>query len=345
VTTRAIERLYEEWDDLATRVDAPPWYRPGWLLAWREAFGIGDLDLVVVRREGRLVGLVPLEKVRGEVRSASNGESPSFGFLVEDEDAALEIAERLFGRRDRRITLFLLTQGSYSLDVCRTSAEENGFRVLVRMVGRSPFLDTTGEWSDYEAALSTKMLREMRRRKRRLEEEGQLSFEVEDGAEDLERLLTEGFFVEGAGWKTEQGGSIIARPAAVRFYREVSRWAASRGELCLAFLRLDGRPIAFDLSLEDGKSHYLLKTGFHPDLRKFGPGTLIRRYMIARAFSLGFKSYEFLGHDESWKYGWTDTFRDRFLFRAFAPSLTGLLDWSAFAYGGPVKRAIEERGR
>ena len=34
------------------------------------------------------------------------------------------------------------------------------------------------------------------------------------------------------------------------FYRRVAAWAAERDWLRLAFLRLDGRPLAFDLALE-----------------------------------------------------------------------------------------------
>lgn len=335
--------LYEGWDDLADRVGAPPWYRPGWFRAWWNAFGSGEPKLLVVRRAGRLAAVLPVERCGAVLRSTSNDESPSFGFLAEDADAARELASLVFQGPDRRISLFLLP--AEALEVCRSAAEEAGFRSLVRTVGRSPFVDLGGTWARYEEGLHSKLLREMRRRKRRLEEEGLLSFEVEDGTEGRDTLLTEGFQVEGAGWKTERGSSIISRPSAERFYRDIAEWATARGELRLAFLRLDGRPIAFDLSLEDGRSHYLLKTGYHPGFSKFGPGMLIRRYMIARSFTLGLGTYEFLGHDDAWKYEWTDTFRDRYLLRAFAPSLTGFLDWSAFAYVAPVKRALEERTR
>ncbi|HKP88939.1 MAG TPA: GNAT family N-acetyltransferase, partial [Thermoleophilaceae bacterium] len=41
--------------------------------------------------------------------------------------------------------------------------------------------------------------------------------------------------------------------------------AAEQGWLRLAFLRLDGRAIAFDMCLEHGGAFYVLKGGFDPE--------------------------------------------------------------------------------
>ena len=56
-----------------------------------------------------------------------------------------------------------------------------------------------------------KLASELRRRRRRLEEEGRFSFEVVDGREQLPVLLDEGFAVEAAGWKGEQDKAISSR--------------------------------------------------------------------------------------------------------------------------------------
>jgi hypothetical protein len=68
--------------------------------------------------------------------------------------------------------------------------------------------------------------------------------------------------IEASGWKGERGAAIISRPETRSFYTEVSRWAARNGWLRLAFLRLDGRALAFQCGLEDGGTHYFLKGGF-----------------------------------------------------------------------------------
>src|SRR5205823_9937115 len=44
-------QLAEEWEELAERVSASPFVRPGWFEAWSEAFGSGPL-LAVTARNG-----------------------------------------------------------------------------------------------------------------------------------------------------------------------------------------------------------------------------------------------------------------------------------------------------
>jgi CelD/BcsL family acetyltransferase involved in cellulose biosynthesis len=200
-----------------------------------------------------------------------------------------------------------------------------------------------GSWAEYTKQLDGKFLSEIRRRRHLLEAQGQLVLQVEDGRERLEDLLAEGFQVEASGWKGAAGSAIIARRDTHQFYREVAHWGAEQGLLRLAFLRLNGRAFAFDYCLEDRGFHYLLKTGYDPAYGKFGPGMLLRHEMLARAFANGFISYEFLGTNAPWKQRWTNKCRERMLFQAYAPSLTGVLDWGALTYGWILAKSIASR--
>jgi hypothetical protein len=93
-----------------------------------------------------------------------------------------------------------------------------------------------------------------------------------------------------------------------RFYTEVGHWAAEQGWLQLAFLRLNGRTLAFDYCLEYNNIHYMLKIGYDPAYGKFSPGKVLRHLMLARAFSEGISIYELLGAFEPWKQKWTDVY-------------------------------------
>ena len=163
-----------------------------------------------------------------------------------------------------------------------------------------------------------------------------------DGGERLPALLDEGFAVEAAGWKGEQVSPSSSRPETLAFYRAVAEWAAERDLLKLAFLRLDGRPFAFDFCIEDGGIHYLLKTGFDPVLRQVrsrdDPPLRDARHARSRS---GLRSYEFLGADEPWKLRVDRDDARAHLFQAFAPTARGRVEWAAFAYGRPlVKRRL-----
>src|SRR4028119_457958 len=133
-----------------------------------------------------------------------------------------------------------------------------------------------------------------------------------------------------------EGTSINAHPSTRRFYTEVAHWAAERGKLRLAFLRLDGQPLAFDFCLECRKIHYMLKTGYDPAYARFSPGKVLRHLMLARAFSEGLAVYDFGGLAEPYKQKYTDAYRELRSLRMFAPTPLGFLDRKAFEYGRPA---------
>jgi CelD/BcsL family acetyltransferase involved in cellulose biosynthesis len=340
-----VDELTAEWDDLADRVGAEPWVRPGWIEAWWGAFGAGSLRIISLRRRDRLVGVLPLMEDEGVVRSTSNWHTPGFGLLAEPDELG-GLARAVVERRPRRVRLAFVDPDEAGMAALRAAAGPTGYRTLERTIEQSPYIPIEGDWEGYLESLGQKLRSELRRRRRRLEEEGQFTFEVVDGGERLPELLDEGFAVEAAGWKSERNSAIRSRPETLAFYRAVAQWASQGGLLKLAFLRLDGRAFAFDFGIEADGVHYLLKTGFDPSYGKFAPGMILRYEMVARAFSTGLRRYEFLGDDEPWKLQWTQTTRQRTEFQAFAPTARGRVEWAAFAWGRPlVKRLLAAAGR
>ena len=341
-----IDPLEDEWDGLAGRASAHPFLRPGWFRAWWRAFGEGTPLIVALRRDGRLAAVMPLSRSGGRLESPTNWHTPEFGPLAEDGDAARHLAEALFTYTGRSIRLSFLDGDDPGVRECLTAADRVGYRVLTRVLERSPYVPTDGDWSSYESSRPKHLLTELRRRRRRLEEQGKLSVVSEDGRERLEELLEDGFRVEASGWKAERGTAILSDPRVREFYTEVARWAAAKGWLRLTFLRLDDRPLAFQYIVEDGDRIYHLKGGYDPDYAKFAPGTLLIHEILARAFADGVRSYEFLGDEDAFKLEWTSQVRERLLLQAFASSPAGLVEWAAFAYGRPLaKRVLALRRR
>jgi CelD/BcsL family acetyltransferase involved in cellulose biosynthesis len=335
-----IEPLAERWEALADALRAPPWLRPDWFIAWGDAFGPVEWRVHALERDGRLEGVVPLVRGRLGLAAAANWHTPEFGPLAL-QGARATLAEAVLARAPSSVSLSFVDRDAPELVAWERAAARRGHRVLTRTLERSPYIDLEGGWAAYEARLGAKRRAELRRRRRRLEERGPVVVEIADGrGGGLERLLAEGFAVEASGWKGERGSAIAARPSTARFYRHIANWAAARGWLRLAFLRVGGRAIAFDFALEDGRVHALLKTGFRPELRELAPGTLLRREMIARAFAVGVERYDFLGADEPWKLDWTAAVRERCRVQTFAPSVVGQLGWRAYAHGRPLARRL-----
>ena len=306
-----------------------------------DAFGTGTNRILTARRSGDLVGVVFLQRRMGVMRSASNWHSPEFGVVAVDDDVVRALVEKMLAARARRCSLAFANRDEEPAGSWESMTRSARHRSLARVLERSPFVDTTRDWRAYEATLSKKLRSELRRRRRKLEEQGVVRLEVSDGSNGLEDDLDEGFRIEAAAWKGSRGSAINSDDATRRFYICVARWASERGWLRLAFLQRDRERLAFDLCFETDDVHYLLKTGYEPAYRKLAPGMLMRYEMLKRAFERGLRSYEFLGSDNPWKLEWTDATRDRMLLQAFPASLQGRIEWLAFAHGRPlVKKAL-----
>jgi CelD/BcsL family acetyltransferase involved in cellulose biosynthesis len=345
-STVSIERLAEvecEWDELADRAGAAPFARPGWVSAWWRAFGRGRLEIHAARdAEGRLVAVLPLTRRLGALASTTNWHSHASGLLARDPAGAAQLVTGLLGARPRRLALGFLCPED--VERVRGAAERGGYRLLERTQQRSPCIALDGDWERYERALGSKRRSDLRRRRKLLDQQGAVTLDVVSGGLP-DTLLAEGFSVEAAGWKGRDGTAIRAHAATLAFYTDVARWAAERGWLRLAFLRLDGRALAFDLALEHAGTHYLLKTGFDPEHREHAPGKLLRLGMLERAFRGGLRAYEFLGADVPWKREWTEATRPRVLVQAFRPSPLGALDWGGFALGRPLAKRVRDLAR
>src|SRR3954447_4373198 len=342
-STPAVERhdavapIATEWDALAARLGAAPFLRPGWVEAWSAAFGASGLTILTARRGGELVGVLPLERRRGRVLAgAANAHSPLGGALADGPEAARALAGALLAVPHARADFVYADPADPVLGELRRRRP-----AITRVQSEQPYVDTSGDLEAYMAGLSRKHRKELGRLRRKLEAAGELSFEFADGSERLDELLEEGFAIEGSGWKSESGTAINSTPVGRRFYTQVARWAARSGWLRLAFLRLDGRPLAFDLCLDSGGSFYALKGGFDTEFRRLGPGVVLTHESIARAFAdPGLRSYELLGRADEYKLAWTDATRPRMRVQAFSRSPLGLAQLAAWRHGRPLAKRV-----
>ena len=334
----AVGPLSDEWDELARHTDSSPWSRPGWIQAWWEAFGRGSLEVYALRRNGALVGVLPLVVRRGAVTTPTNSHTPAFAPVASDEEARRQLADILFSRTRGQVELLFLPADDPMLSMCQAVARERGYRTRQQPLLQSPFVPIRGDWATFEAGLRAKFRSELRRRGRRLAELGSVEFSLESGSQGLDARLDEGFRLEANAWKGAHGTAIASRPETERFYRDLAKWAAERDLLRLAFLRLDGRPLAFEFCLRQGGVHYNIKGGYDSEFRRFGPSRLLQHKLLERAFSDRLSSYEFLGNADPWKLDWTAQIRERTAFQAFGNTASGLTRLAVLANADRARR-------
>jgi CelD/BcsL family acetyltransferase involved in cellulose biosynthesis len=285
----------------------------------------------------------------GGLSTPTNAQTPGYAMLAEDPAAAAELARALFANGTRTVQLGYFDADDPALAQLAGAAEQRGYRVLRSTIHHSPFVALDGDGATVDERLGSKYASNLRRLRRRLERVGTVAVEVSHGRTRFDELLAEGIRLEGSGWKTERGTAIASRTDTQRFYVRLAHWARDAGLLRLAFLRLDGRGVAFQLALEDRSAYYFLKGGYDPDAARFAPGKLLAHEMLRRAADAGLERFEFLGAAESWKLEWTRDCHERVMLQAFAPTPLGAIDRLAqsgyYHYAKPLAKRTVARLR
>lgn len=288
-----------EWDRLLP-ADARPFDLHCWYTTWWEAFGAaGELRVCVARRDGRLVGVLPLYLEGGELRSMANGHSPVFRPLALDAEAEAALLAEATAQGAALLDLPSLPEG----DRCLEAIEDGGgkMRWNVEPAYASPIVDTSGDFDAWRAESKKRWGAPLERFRRKMGRDHEAELSIVEPPADLERELADGFAVEASGWKGEAGTAIVSTPETEAFYRGIATAFAARDELRLSRIVLDGETAAFDFTLLHRGRLYLLKTGFDERFRKLAPGLVMRLSIIERCFEDGIEAHELLGEESEWK--------------------------------------------
>lgn len=277
--------------------------RPGWLAAWAAAFDRGVLRAVVARRDGNVVGVLPVVSRGRSLQSPTDTETALYAPLAAPGVTFDQLLDLVPAAGFARMQLGFLLDSDRTVNRIREDAHRRRLPILCRPVRRSPFVDVSGEWEDYQPpGLPRSRRRKLRRGWRRLADAGRPVVELHTGGDDLDRRLEEGFALEARGWKGAQGTAVLSRPDTRAFYWDAARWAAEAGVLRLWSLRLDDRPIAFIYALAQHDTLYLHKTAYDPDYATYGPGLLLVWHILEHAFSQpGLSRLELVGEAEDYK--------------------------------------------
>ena len=353
----AFLQLEREWNAaLARGPRDEPMLRHEWLRAFIENFAPGATLRTFVARAGReICAAVPLIETRE--RSADtcfvpmttwhtpvNDHSQRGGVLLgrRGEEALRLIWE---GIREApgwdRLRLRDLPAGAPEWRL-RGWAEEAGRPCGLWVSLRSPYLPLPQSYEGVEAALDGKFRQNLRRRRRRLAELGEVKYTLADAKDGsaVDTALADLYEIEAGGWKGRDGTAIAQRPELVGFYTQIARDAARRGALALGTLTLKSKPIAAHLSLLHQKHHYLVKIGYDESLHEYSPGQQMVSEAIRDSCSRGLTEFDFLGPCMDWKLDWESQLRTHLWLTIFRPTPAGKLVHQARFVGWPILRAL-----
>ena len=163
-------------------------------------------------------------------------------------------------------------------DVC---AAENRVAAVVQRTERALLASELSPQEYFDASLSGKKRKELRRQSARLSEEGEVRFERRHDANDLERWADDFLALERNGWKGSEGSALACDPAKAAFFRQALAGAAAAGRLERLAITLDGAPIAMLANFLTPPGAYSFKTAYDERLARFSPGVLLQRENLA----------------------------------------------------------------
>jgi CelD/BcsL family acetyltransferase involved in cellulose biosynthesis len=299
--TARFAALRGAWDALAAR-DTLPFSRHAWFDAFARGFGGGRrLAVGVLWRGGEPVAMLPLWRRARRVEALANAlHTPVFRIPARDTRALAAAATAAVEAAEGELAVEALAEGDDELPALERAAAARRRFVVVESQHVSPIVDTAGTFEDYRRGMKVHW-RELERRRRKMHREHDVRYELVYSPDNLEPALARGLAVEASGWKGAAGTAIVSSPDTHGFYGAVARGFHRSGALRLSELWLDGRVVAFDLSLLHAGRLHLLKTGYDESLRSLSPGLVLRRAVIERCFELRLDAHELLGDDMPWK--------------------------------------------
>lgn len=285
-----------EWDALATWASEPNPFFESWALlpALRALDPDGEVELLCVEGDGVIAGLLPIRQersyyghrlshLRGWVHAnafvgtplvARGCETAFWRALLEWCDA--HAAGSLF----LHLVQFPLGGPLHTALIAELRRQRRHGSIVMREE-RAMLRSGLGAEQYYQASLSGKKRKELRRQHNRLAEQGDLFFDSRRDGEGLEEWIADFLALEARGWKGEAGSALACDSATAALFADTITGAAALGRLERLSLTLDGRPIAMLANLIAAPGAFSYKTAFDEDFARFSPGVLLQRENLA----------------------------------------------------------------
>jgi CelD/BcsL family acetyltransferase involved in cellulose biosynthesis len=174
-----------------------------------------------------------------------------------------------------------------------------GLACRVEREERCPVIGLADSWEGYLATLPGKDRHELRRKLRRAETARPRVEVARSPAAIADRMDT---FLD-LHKKSRVGKARFMDDRMERFFRDVGAAMAGAGWAALWLLWLEEQPAAALFNFEYAGSVGVYNSGFDPAARALSPGVVLVARTIEDAIARGFRRYDFLRGEESYKYG------------------------------------------
>lgn len=326
-TLDGLAALRPEWNGLAATA-ATPLASHNWSHACAQAFGPdAKLAIFLFRDRGGLRALAPLmiedSGPGARLVSLSHRTGEPEQFLYSDQQALVRLCKMMV-KSGLPLSLTRLDSSAPELQSFEAIPRTDAVSIVRRGSTQTAYVPLRPAWDKFEAAMPSSKLAWLRRKGRKLDRAGRVSFvSLAPDPDSLDGLLTEFFRIEAAGWKGRVGTAILKDPWMLRFITAYARNAAADGTLRLFFLKEDEVNIAAQMHVVHASRLWQLKIGYDEQWSKCSPGILLTHEILRYGCEGGLEGCEFLGVAEEWQRRWPVEIRQQSSIRVYPISLRG----------------------
>ena len=166
--------------------------------------------------------------------------------------------------------------------ITRVAAEFGSLWKEQERIQRAVFTPSEGGDAYIASRLSSSRIKEIRRMKRRLEDQGEIRWRALFGNQVNEQSVEHFLEIEHMGWKGENGTSLRSRPNHEAFFREMVDGFRKQEGLFFTEMYLDDALIASTSNLISGGAGFAFKIGWDPRYAKMSLGVLNELEFIQR---------------------------------------------------------------
>jgi CelD/BcsL family acetyltransferase involved in cellulose biosynthesis len=311
--------LLTDWSQLVADKGLNASLDPGWMDAAVRSHGCAPFaTIVAARRNGRLVGVLPLicrrQSVHGvplrTVDLAANLVSYHPEIIASEPCAELllESLKLAHGGSWDLLRANQVPAGSATIEALREYAKVINGVAFEEAGESSPYLAISTSWDVFLNARDAKFRANRSRAARRAHDHGSASMTWFDGGVDPVGLLQDILEIERRSWKAATGIAITSRQVERDYHERLLQFLSQHNAILGNVLHIDARPVAYVLACRWHGWVGQLKTSYDESLKHVGAYVIDES--VRRAFESGAREYDFLGDATPHKLRWSSTVRE-----------------------------------
>ena len=300
-----------EYSDLVDRIPSATVFNSwSWVSTCYEYLAESETARILTVRnaESRLVACVPMVLLREKkfgvvsrvVRLMGYPFTDRYTLLVDTStddsvlNATLSALKAEFGKTWDRMEWNELALDEGLVKSISAWAKQNNSLEVLQVTSHCPVLPLSGlSRKEIEAQYTSKLRSDLKRRKKKLLEHGEVEILHYQPAEpEVDEILDQLKRVEDSSWKGAEGIGIFSNARAFDFFKTVSRKLAKFKQLDIAEIRIDGALVSYKYGFKYDRVFLDYNIAYLPEYHRLGLGRLLLNEVILSSSENNYKAVD-----------------------------------------------------